>query len=29
VMNKNKKVVVKGKNKMKPAERPCLPAFTG
>jgi len=23
-----KKIVVKGKNKSKPADRPCLPAYT-
>jgi len=25
----NKKIVVKGKNKTKPAERPCTPIYMG
>jgi len=25
----NKKIVVKGKNKSKPADRPCLPVYVG
>jgi len=25
----NKKIVVKGKNKSKPADKPCLPVYSG
>jgi len=25
----NKKIVVKGKNKSKPADKPCLPVYAG